>query len=121
VFSPDGRLVLTRSWNTRSWKRISFWDARRRRELLEMNHIEELSNMAFSPDGRLAIFCDTHGRVYFHRGQEPELGKLLGLYVAPYEVGAIYWPQPNQVIVADKGGSTWRPHFYHLMLEGKWE
>ena len=47
-----------------------------------------------------------------------ERGKLVGLYVAAYEIGAVYWQDANHVVLADLGGPHFRPHFYYLKLEG---
>ena len=33
-------------------------------------------------------------------------GKLLGLYVAAYDVGAVYWQDATHLVLADLGG-TW--------------
>ncbi|GCE22036.1 WD40 repeat domain-containing protein [Dictyobacter kobayashii] len=124
AFSPDGRLALTSAEDfmyNEEGGTVQLWEVRSGRKLRQLLYVQEATSMAFSPDGRLAIVGDRYGRVYFYRGQGSDVGNLLGIYVATYEVGAIYWQQSNQVVLADKGGPTWGPHFSHVMLEGKWE
>ena len=83
-------------------------------------HSGSVDSVAFSPDGKLAITCDSHGRVYFWQVNGMEKGKLVSLYVATYEIGAIHWQDATHVMLADKGGPHFRPHFYYLKLEGTW-
>ncbi len=116
TFSPDGKLILISSS-----RNVRVWEVESRRELMNLFHEAYLGIVEFSPDGRLLIVCTRSGRIYFYSMQGPERGKLLGIFVAPYEVGALYWQQVNQLVVADKGGPMWRPHFSQVMLEGKWE
>ena len=47
-------------------------------------------------------------------------GWLVGLYVAAYEVGDVFWQDSTHVVLADLGGLHFRPHFYYLKLEGTW-
>ena len=44
----------------------------------------------------------------------------LSLFVATYEVGAVYWQDATHVVLADLGGPHFRPHFYYVKLEGTW-
>ena len=74
--------------------------------------------MTFSPHGRLILVCDEHGRVLFWQIGGTEMGSLLGVYVAAYEVGAVHWQDTSHVILVDAGGPQGRPHFYRLELEG---
>jgi WD40 repeat protein len=117
AFSPDGTKVLTGSRDSTVlvWKVVKWikW------VILE-GHTGGVKCIAFSPDSRHIITCDVHGRVFFWQGQGPELGRLLGIYDATYEVGAIYWQDAAHVVLADKGGPSGRPHFYRLSLEGEW-
>jgi WD40 repeat protein len=116
MFSPDGQRVLADYGGT-----IRFWEAESGRKLPKLNCTGTVNGISFSPDGRLAAIYTQEGRVYFCRAQEPDLGKPLGIYVAAYEVGAVYWQQNNHLVLADKGGPMGRPHFYQVALEGRWE
>jgi WD40 repeat protein len=117
AFAPDGKLVLTgsedgiaRLWETGSGKQVGTLEG----------HSNWVISVAFSPDGRLAMSCDQHGRVFFWQVHGADQGKLLGLYVAAYEVGAMYWQDAVHLVLADLGGPHFRPHFYYLKLEGTW-
>jgi WD40 repeat protein len=117
AFSPDGRLVLTGSYDG-----VRLWEVKSGSELLHLkDHTDDTLRVAFSPDGSFALACDIYGRIYFYRAQGSERGKLIGIYVAPYEVRAMYWQSAHQVTIADMGGPTWRPHFSDVTLEGVWE
>lgn len=58
--------------------------------------------MAFSPDEGLAITCDQHNRAFFWRVSLLERGRLMGLYITPYNVGAIHWKKATQLLLADQ-------------------
>jgi WD40 repeat protein len=83
-------------------------------------HSEWVNSVAFLPDGRLAMTCDQLGRVFFWQVNGADQGKLLGLYVAAYDVGAVYCKDATHLVLADLGGPRFRPHFYYLKLEGTW-
>jgi WD40 repeat protein len=122
AFSPDGSLALTSTKHPYSRVgAVQLWDVKKGRTLQQLLYSQEATSVSFSPDGRLAIVCNKYGQIFFYRGQEPDMGKLLGIYTAAYEVGAIYWQSANQLVVADKGGPTWQPHFSQVTLEGRWE
>jgi len=117
AFSSNGRQVLSgsedgmaRLWETSSGRLLATFE----------NHTGSVTCVAFSPDDRFVMTCDEHGRVFLWRESEPERGRLLGLYVTTYKVGAIYWQNNAHVMLADTGGSLLRPHFYQLQLEGTW-
>ena len=97
-------------WETESGKEVGTLEG----------HSSLVSSVAFSPDGRLAMTFDQHGRVFFWQVNGADQGKLLGLYVAAYEVGAVYWQDATHLVLADLGGPHFRPHFYYLKLEGTW-
>ena len=117
AFSPDGRWVLTGSDDetTRLWETSSG-------KLLQTlkGHTGEGRSVAFSPDGHIITTCDSNGRVFFWRARGLAIGQLLGLYVATYEVEAIYWQDATHVVLADTGGPDDYPHIYRLKLEGRW-
>ncbi len=117
AFSPDGQLVLTGSGDRTA--RLCETSSGKQVGVLE-GHSAPVNSVAFSPDGRFAITCDQHSRVYFWQVNGMERGKLVGLYVATYEVGAVYWQDAAHVVLADLGGPHFRPHFYYLRLEGDW-
>lgn len=117
AFSPDGKQVLTSSddktarlWETNSGKLLSTLE----------NDIGTGDIVAFSPDGNYAITGDENGLVLWWSSGEANEGKLLGLYVTAYEIGAISWKDVKHVVLADMGGPQGRPHFYQLQLEGEW-
>lgn len=116
AFSPDGKRVLAGSEH-----RVQLWEVESGRVHLDLSFQDRLGSVAFSPDGRLLIVCNHVGRVYFYQGQEPEVGRLLGIYVAASEVGAIYWQRPDHLVIAEKGKFAWQPHFSSVTLEGGWE
>ena len=118
AFSPDGTRVLTgsRDQTARLWEtstgcllstlqgHTSWWRS---------------VSVAFSPDGKLIITRDKD-RVLFWSACEPELGRLLGMYVATYEVRAVYWQDVTHLVLADADEYAGQPHFYQLELEGNW-
>lgn len=115
AFSPDGSHILTgaddgvtRLWRTKGGYLLATFEDRRGR----------ITSGTFSPDGRLMLTCDEHGWVFLHRLKDTRVGELLGVYVATYNIGAIYWRDTTHLILADTGGPQFRPHFYHLKIEG---
>lgn len=127
AFSPDGHMVLSSadsetggdSESSPDIKMLRLWKAENGKELARFQgYSGEISNIMFSPDGRLAITCDIHGWVYFWRTQPPGVGHLLGIYVAANEIGAIHWRDATHMIMVDKRWSQGRPNFYELSLEG---
>jgi WD40 repeat protein len=74
--------------------------------------------VSFAPDGRLAVVCDQHGWVTFWDLEPGTKGKLVGLYVARYVVGAVFWEDGQNLCLADLGGPDGRPHVHKLRLEG---
>src|SRR6266849_4207080 len=115
AFSPDGSRVLTGSRNGTA----RVWEMASGRLLATLaGHAGVVGSVTFAPDGHLVMTCDQHGRVLLWRASGADMGSLLGMYVATYEVGTVYWQDNTHVIVADKGGPHFRPHFYQLKLEG---
>jgi WD40 repeat protein len=80
-------------------------------------HSEAVVCAGFSPDGRLLVSCDAIGQVLLWQVQQEKLLPV-GIYMAPYQVGAIHWQDSRHVILADLGGMHYRPHFHHLAVEG---
>jgi WD40 repeat protein len=117
AFSPDGTRVLIGSDDGAA----RLFEAATGKLLGEsQGHGEVIERVAFSPDGRLAISCGQDGQVLFLQVSEAETSRVLGVYRAAYSVGAVHWQNRTQVLLADKGGSRFRPHFYRLKLEGAW-
>ncbi len=115
AFSPDGKLVLTGSLDgtTRLRKASSG------RELRQLEgHTSSVESVAFSPDGKLMLTGEEHGRVLIWGLSPRAQATLFGLYVARYQVGAVYWEDPMHLVLADTGGSGGRPHCCYLALEG---
>jgi Caspase domain/NB-ARC domain/WD domain, G-beta repeat len=83
-------------------------------------HTSSVSSVAFSPDGRVAVTCDSNGQCYFWRSSGAEMGTVCGMYPAVYSVGAVYWVDERHVLLADTGGSSSRWYLYRLALEREW-
>ena len=50
--------------------------------------------------------------------KEPNIGRIVSMYKAVYEVGAMFWQDETHLILADKGGSGGYPNIYRLRLHG---
>jgi len=115
AFSPDGTKMLIGSVDgtARLLETVNG-------KLLAMleGHAGWVMITVFSPDGRFMMTCDQRGRLFLWRATGVEMGSLLDIYVAAYEVGAVHWQNTSQVVLADKGGLKGYPHFYRLRLEG---
>jgi WD40 repeat protein len=117
AFSSDGTLILTGS----SYRKAHLWEVTSGKLLCKLeNHATSISCVAFSPDNQLAITRDGKGRVYLWQICGPQIGRLLGIYIAAYEVAAVYWHSRADIILADTRGPHYRPHFYKLRLDGMW-
>ena len=121
--SPDGQLALTaandntiRLWNTGVGYELSNLEGHRMRGLT--NYID---NLSFSPDARFMLTCDIRGWLYIWQAQPPDPGKLLGIYTAANHIRAIHWQDSTHLRLTDTGGTSGRPHFYQLALEGQWD
>ena len=86
--------------------------------MLFEGHNGWVNSISFSPDGGLIATCDDDGYVLLWRAREPERGRLLGVFVAIYEISAVYWHDAYTLILADTGGPSGHPHFYNLKLHG---
>ena len=123
AFSPDSQLALTTSndHTARLWNVDIGYELQQLEGQLQNSLINYIDNVVFSPDGRFVLGRDIRGWIYIWRTQEPQPGKLLGIYTASYQIGAVYWQDANHLRLADLGGQSGYPHFYQLTLEGSWE
>lgn len=117
AFSSDGTKMLIGSvdgtaqlWETTNGKLLATLEG----------HTGWVMITVFAPDGRLMMTCDQRGHVFLWRATGVEIGSLLDIYVATYEVGAVHWQNTSKMVLADRGGPWGYPHFYHLKLEGTW-
>ena len=117
AFSSEGHTILTGSEDNTA----RLWETSSMRQLYILEHKCKLSCVNLSPRGFLAITCDEAGYVYFWRAREPEVGSLLGLYIAPHEIVAVCWQDGRHIILADRGETYGKPFMYPLALEGDWE
>jgi len=115
IFSPDGHQVLTSSEDgtVRLWEAVSGRERARSEE-----YTDGVDSLAFSPDGQFAITGNRNGQVLLWRSSPLPEDRLLGLYVTSYAVGAIYWKDTTDVVLADTGVPDNHPHYYYLELEG---
>jgi WD40 repeat protein len=116
TFSPDGRQLLTGS-ETAS----CLWDARTGQKLLTLGeHQSFVTSVFFSPDGCLALACLMNGQLWLWEGRDQWTKAILwGIYPAVYEIRAVCWLTPKQLLLADNGGSRFHPFLYRLVLEGR--
>jgi WD40 repeat protein len=115
AFSSDSKWIVTGSADgtARLWETVSG------RLLVALEgHSSGVTSVTFSPDGHLVVTCDTRGWVLVWQVDGAEIGSLQGMYAATYEIGDIHWQDNSYVVLADKGGPSFRPHFYQLKLEG---
>jgi WD40 repeat protein len=114
AFAPDLTRVLTGSEDGTA----RLWDAASGQELAIFgNHDGAVTNVAFSPDGHMIITCDQHRHLFLWQIDGTGVGKLLGMYVTAYEIGAVQWQSLSSLLLADKGGLQYYPNFYRLKLE----
>lgn len=114
AISPDKSLIAF----GRLSGRIHLWSLPQKKQVVApKQHTGRIINLSFSPDGRLLLSSDELGQVLLWRVQQADLFPV-GVYMASYKVGAIHWQDSRHVILADLGGTHYRPHFHHLALEG---
>jgi WD40 repeat protein len=106
TFSPDGRLAISCSQDGQ----VLFWQVSKAEVSRRGFHLEPSSGET--------------GKDLGIQSDDPKIAekrsRLLGVYVTSYSVGAVHWQNSTHVLLADKGGSRFRPHFYRLKLEGAW-
>lgn len=116
-FSPDGSRLVTAS----SDGPARLWEAASGEALVALRgHTSAVLSAGFSPDNHLITTGDMNGHIFLWQASGSERGRLLGAYVATYQIEAVHWLNTRTVLLADGGGPQFRPHFYRLVLEGEW-
>ena len=115
AFAADGTRILTGSDDSTA----RLWEISSGREVQRFEgHSGAVYSVTFSPDGQYIVTNDDRGYMLLWRAQGPDRGRLLGMYVAVYEVGAVFWEDATHLVLVDKGGSRGYPNIYRLQLHG---
>lgn len=108
---------------------IKIWDFSRIRRLSSKNpkkytkalttlsgHVDEVTSVCFSPDGRFLLSGDEYGTLFLWDVQS---GQRLGMFQAFYGIKAIHWGEMRKImLLANVSGVESRPVLYKLALEG---
>ncbi len=120
------------STNNKAWPDIKRWEEGRtwvsraafakngeRRTLLKTIplEIDIVHTLSISDDGELVAACDTYGRVLLLKGKEPGQGTIIGLYVVPYEIRAVYWLKNNSLLLVDRE----RVNISFISIDSSWK
>ncbi len=117
AFSPDNSFLLSSAQDEKTY----IWSASG--ELIGQfaEQEKEIAIFAFSPNGKLLLTCDRRGSQIklwkIHRGSSEARSELCGVYDAYHRIGAVFWLSDQEFLLADTGGSDFRPYFYQLKIE----
>jgi len=115
LFTPDSQHVFT----TDEDQKLRLWERHGGKQLKTFPlEIDIVHTLAISDDSAFLAACDTYGRLLLLRGKEPGQGNVIGLYAAPHEIRAVYWPTHNSLLLVDRERMHDRLHFYRIKLEG---